>query len=455
MVVDVLTMLDGTVNGGSFGDIGSPGEREESFGAIFEERMKAENGKPEKPGGKPDKGAGEADRVKTKSAEYNSENEQTEAARTATEKTGPAKTDAADEKPAVTEKISNKNMAGNEIELTEEQLSKLAAMMGITMEEMTKLELLLEGKSGQLITSMPDDLKNRLAQLLNTKTGGMSADRQEAVARLAELLDMDKEEAEMFFKRLRVFSLEIKSGENPAGKVLTDAQKPQSETQAGKGNNSFDTEIDDVLNGAKKSADNMQVEVKSLTDQSGKAAQSNGSTQSVGTDAVNAVKTGKSSVTQTAPVKETVETVYKATENKIIDQIVEKVKILSFPKRTHARIALKPPSLGWVDIKIVMHETSARAAIVVESAAVKQTVDQNIDELKAALNQQGISLEEMNVSVEHQDARSSGDSERQNENGYNDLNELADDSADSHMGGNGLPDEIMKAAYNSYFNITV
>jgi len=453
MVVDVITMLDGTLNGGSSGDIGSPGEREESFGAIFEERMKTENGKPERPGGKPDKGAVETDRVKTKSAEYSSENEQTEDARTATEKTGSATTGAAAEKPAVTEKISNKNTAGNEIELTEEQLSKLAAMMGITMEEMAKLELLLEGKSGALITSIPDDLKNRLAQLLNTKTGGMTADRQEAVAKLAELLDMDKEDAEMLFKRLRVFSLEIKSGENPAGKVLTDAQKPQGQTQAG--NNGFDTEIDDVLNGAKKSADNMQVEVKSLTDQSGKAVQSNGSTQSVGTDAVNAVKTGKSTVTQTAPVKETVETVYKATENKIIGQIVERAKILSFPNRTHARIALKPPSLGWVDIKIVMHETSARAAIVVESAAVKQTVDQNIDELKAALNQQGISVEEMSVSVQHQDARSSGDSERQNEDGYNDLNELADDGADSQVGGNGLSDEILKAAYNSHFNITV
>ena len=301
-------------------------------------------------------------------------------------------------------------MAGKEIELTEEQLSKLAAMMGITLEQMAKLELLLEGKSGQVIASMPDDLKNRLAQLLNTKTGGLPADRQEAVAKLAELLDMDIDEAETLFKRLRIFSMEIKAGENPAGKVSADAQKPQGETRAGKnsfgkvltdaqkpqtetqaGNNSLDTEIDDPLNGTKKSGDKTGVELKSLTDQSGKAAQSNVSTQIAATDAVNGVKAGKSSVTQTAPVKETFEIVNKAAENKIVSQIVEKVKILSLPNNTHARISLKPPSLGWVDIKIVMHENSARAAIVVDSAAVRQTVNQNIDELKAALNQQGIS----------------------------------------------------------------
>ncbi|MFQ5432886.1 MAG: flagellar hook-length control protein FliK [Nitrospinota bacterium] len=453
MIVDVLTMLDGTLNGGSSGDIGKPGEREESFGAIFEERMKTENGKPEKPNPKSDKGVMETKRVKSKSAEDNSEKGQTESAQTITEKTESVKTDASAEKPGVMEKIPDKNTASNEIELTEEQLSKLAAMMGITMEEMAKLALLLEGKSGQLMTSMPDDMKNRLAQFLDTRTGSVSANQQETVAKLAELLDMDKEEAETLFKRLRVFSMEIKSEKNPAGKVLTDAQKPQKESKSD--NNAFDTETDDFLNGSKTFGDNMEVKVKSATDQSGKVAQSNVSTHSVGTDPVNAVKTGKTTATHTTPVKETVETANKAVENKIINQIVEKAKILSFPKNTHARIALKPPSLGWVDIKIVMHENSARAAIVVESAAVKQTVDQNIDQLKAALNQQGISLEEMNVSVEHQDARSSSDGDQRSDIGYNDFIELAGDRADPHMGGGRLADEIIKAAYNSYFNITI
>ena len=476
MVVDVLTMLDGTLKGGSSRDVSSPDEREESFGAIFEERMKADNGKPERADAKHDKGLRETNQVKPKSTEDNSENKQPEVAQTVTEKTDSAKTEVTDETKTVTQNISTENRADREIELTEEQLTKLAAMMGISMEDMAKLELLLEGKpgqliasiagdkktnmalllegkSGELIKSMSDDMKNRLAQLLTAKTGGMSADQEEAVAKLAELLDMDKEDAEMLFKRLRVFSLEIKHGGNHTGKVLTDAQKGDTETHAN--GKTFDAEVDDLLNSAKKSGGNMKVDVNSGTDHSGKAAQLNSSTQSVETNAINVVKSDKSAVTQTAPLKETVETFNKTTENKVIDQIVEKVKILSFPKSTHAKIALKPPSLGWVDIKIVMHETSARTTIVVESAAVKQMVDQNLDELKAALNQQGISVDEMNVSVEQQDARSSGDSEQHNDDGNNDFNELAEDSAELHLDGNRLANEIVKAAYNSYFNITV
>jgi len=453
MVIDVLTMLDPTLKSGPTGDIGSPDGREESFGSIFEERMKAENGKSDKTEPKPKQEARETNQVKQKNSEVNSDNEQTNATQTTTAKTEPSKTEITDEKPAVIEKISNEKSAGNEIELTEEQLAKLAALMGITLEEMAKLALLLEGKTGQLTAAMPDDLKKSLAQLLDTKNNGTSADQHETVAKLAELLDMNKEDAEKLLKQLRVFSMEIKSEENPAGKVLTDAQKTDKETHVdGK---KADAEIDDLLNSFKKAGDDMKVDVKSAADNSGKVMQSNGSTQSVETDAVNMVKTGKPALTQTAAVKEAVETVDKASENKIIGQIVEKAKILSFPKRTHARIALKPPSLGWVDIKIVMHETSARATIVVESAAVKQTVDQNIDELKAALNQQGISVEEMNVSVEQQDARSSNDGEQRGEYVHNDSNVLGEDGAGSNMAGSRLVDEMIRAAYNSFLNITV
>ena len=490
MVVDVLNMLDGALKGGSSKDVSSPDDREGSFGAIFEERMKADSGKAERAGSTPDKGPGGTNQVKPKSTEDNNENKPDETAQTVTEKTDAAKTGATEEKSGVTENIVDKNRSANEMKLTEEQLSKLAAMMGFSMEQMGKLEILL--------------------------AGGMPTDQQEAVAKLVELLDLDKEDAEMLFKQLRSFSMEIKPGDNQTGKeltdiqkpdkamqagqsrlnqeltdvqkpdkamqagqskltkeltdvqkpdkaiqtnqknlgkVLTDAQKPDKETQTDGGN--LDKEIDELLNSAKKSGGNIKADLNSVKDHFVKAVQSNNASQTVEANTINVVKSDKSAVTQTAALKEIVDTSSKATENKVIDQIVEKVKILSFPKSTTAKIALKPPSLGWVDIKIVMHETGARTTIVVESAAVKQMVDQNIDQLKAALNQQGISVEEMNVSVEQQDARSSGDSERQNDDGNNDFDEQAENEVELHLDSQRLADEIVKAAYNSHLNITV
>ena len=96
---------------------------------------------------------------------------------------------------------------------------------------------------------------------------------------------------------------------------------------------------------------------------------------------------------------------------KVMNQIVEKASILQFPNSTQTTISLNPKDLGNVDIKLTMHDASVTASITVENHDVKQAVEQNLGQLKSALHQQGITVDEMLVSV---DQRNSGNPQNPN-----------------------------------------
>lgn len=96
---------------------------------------------------------------------------------------------------------------------------------------------------------------------------------------------------------------------------------------------------------------------------------------------------------------------------KVMSQIVEKASILQLPNSTQTTISLNPKDLGNVDIKLTMHDASVTASITVENHDVKQAVEQNLGQLKSALHQQGITVDEMLVSV---DQRNSGNPQNQN-----------------------------------------
>jgi flagellar hook-length control protein FliK len=489
MIVDVLTLLDSSKQSGSPRDIGSASDPDESFSAIFEDKVKAEQVTSRKPQSDNGDGKANAQVVKEKP---NEKIEEVSESRTVTAGAGETATDKTTSGANV-EKTQNgpgaENRSGEQLTLTDEQLSKLAALLGISVEKLAGIKFLLEIGSGRLIAVMPDGSKKIIAQLSDPKGNGMPAEQQEAAAKLAALLGMEKKEAEMLFKQLRVSSIEIKSDGNSAAKTLTTGQVREQETQAA--GKTFNKEIGGFLDGTEESGDTLEMDKMgkapkrnnlaqgaetaamdkmgkapkqnnlaqgaetAAMDKVGKSTQQSNLAQGAETGALKEINTEKTVVTQSAETNKTAEGSGKTAENKVMGQIVEKVKILSFPRQTHARITLKPPSLGWVDIKIVMHETHARTVIVVESPAVKQMVEQNIDELKAALSQQGITVEEMDVSVEQQDARSFEQGDQWKENHPDAFNNPPGDEADAYADGATSLEEMLKAAYNSAFNITV
>jgi hypothetical protein len=80
-------------------------------------------------------------------------------------------------------------------------------------------------------------------------------------------------------------------------------------------------------------------------------------------------------------------------------QLVEKALFTVRNGQSEARIALKPDQLGHVQMKIVTENNHVSIRIVTESTVARDLIDGSAHQLKAELQQQGLSVESIEVSV--------------------------------------------------------
>jgi flagellar hook-length control protein FliK len=88
------------------------------------------------------------------------------------------------------------------------------------------------------------------------------------------------------------------------------------------------------------------------------------------------------------------------------NQLVERALITVRGAQSEARIALKPDQLGHVQMKIVTENNLVTIRIMTESPVARDLIDANAHQLKTELQQQGLNVESIQVSVsdEQQDA---------------------------------------------------
>lgn len=91
----------------------------------------------------------------------------------------------------------------------------------------------------------------------------------------------------------------------------------------------------------------------------------------------------------------------------VVAQMIEKIKVDVKPNISEVRISLRPEALGEISLKIATENGIVTAQFVAENEKVKQIIESNFNQLKQALNEQGIVVSELSVSV------SGGDRERQ------------------------------------------
>jgi flagellar hook-length control protein FliK len=88
-----------------------------------------------------------------------------------------------------------------------------------------------------------------------------------------------------------------------------------------------------------------------------------------------------------------------ATESKIINQIVDKMNVRTNGSQNEVHVKLDPPSLGTVRMKIVTSGDTVRTVIVAENQAVKQVIENNFNQLREAMGEQGLKLDSFSVTV--------------------------------------------------------
>ncbi|MBC8283802.1 MAG: flagellar hook-length control protein FliK, partial [Nitrospinae bacterium] len=99
-----------------------------------------------------------------------------------------------------------------------------------------------------------------------------------------------------------------------------------------------------------------------------------------------------------------------ASETKIINQIVNKLNVRTTGAQNEVHVKLDPPSLGTVRLNISTVGDSVRTVIIAENHAVKQTIENNFNQLRDAMNEQGLKVDSFSVTV-------GGESGNPNENG--------------------------------------
>jgi len=85
----------------------------------------------------------------------------------------------------------------------------------------------------------------------------------------------------------------------------------------------------------------------------------------------------------------------------MIDQIVRKARInVRANGVSNMVIQIDPPNLGKVDIRISVHDNIVKAYLIADNPEVRSIIENNLDNLKNSMNNQGLKVDQINVSTQ-------------------------------------------------------
>lgn len=87
---------------------------------------------------------------------------------------------------------------------------------------------------------------------------------------------------------------------------------------------------------------------------------------------------------------------------KLVDQVVRKLDVLLTPERSEVEMVLKPEILGKLTIKLSLENHQVTARFMAENQQVKQVLEVNLPQLKAALEAGGLKLDRAEVGLYYQ-----------------------------------------------------
>ena len=105
------------------------------------------------------------------------------------------------------------------------------------------------------------------------------------------------------------------------------------------------------------------------------------------------------------------EQLQKPFEARVLTQIVEKAVLNLKDSQSEIKINLKPEILGHLKMQISTSDSQVMLRILTETPLVKQIIETNISQLKAALQSFGLEIDECNVSVAHDSHQNRSDYE--------------------------------------------
>lgn len=135
----------------------------------------------------------------------------------------------------------------------------------------------------------------------------------------------------------------------------------------------------------------------------------------------------------------------------VISQIVDAVKVTATQQTTSMELQLQPENLGKVNIEVIAKDGAVTAKIVAENEAVKTVIENQITALKENMNNQGLKVEAVEVTVASHafengmNFENNSNSEQNSSTGtrrFRNFSELPDDDS---AGTDTIQEQIQKA----------
>lgn len=101
----------------------------------------------------------------------------------------------------------------------------------------------------------------------------------------------------------------------------------------------------------------------------------------------------------------------------VVRQVSDQIAMMAKNNQSQLRLALQPPELGELTIKLSVREGVIKATLVAESSSAKHTLEAGLNDLKQQLAQQGLKLERMEVVVSPDAERREAKGGEQNSDG--------------------------------------
>lgn len=297
-----------------------------------------------------------------------------------------------------------KEMIMDKYNITEEQLTVTMESLGMSDEgflnitELTKLVMKLEGIESQADMLTNPDFADNLKEILAKAEDIRNSVKPEDVE-IKDIIDGEMEEA-----------VTVEATDDLATDETTDdtSSDEVSEVEEKAGG---ETKVSEQVTASETSSDNNDNEADGLlkNDDNQKAVSE---TKSAGENNMVNPQDFARKLTEDLSQR-----VGETKANDIVRQVVEQTQLHVKQGVTSLTMQLYPEHLGKVLIQVVTHDGSITAQITAESEAAKSALESQLTLLKDNLNNQGIKVENVDVTIASHAFEQNMQGERQNEQG--------------------------------------
>lgn len=279
-----------------------------------------------------------------------------------------------------------KQLAEVRINSFEKQLTAQSAQMGEVQE---KTDTQITDLSG-----IANNIKTRLDELLQkaqyeTEAIGLEVSKvieaMKSQAQNRSIISFSENMAEVASA-----AAASEADQNPVNVSTTeaDANKAADKTKEEKGNIN--------VNDSAAKSDSNTTEVKTVSVQVNTDTEHNLQDQTL--SAFTDLKTGELN-SQTQVVKAEFKMPQTVKPSELINQVVERTKVIIGNDKTEMVIHLKPDHLGKLELKVVTEQGIVAAKFIAENQQVKEIIESNMQLLKDSLQKQGIYIDSVSVQV--------------------------------------------------------